>query len=110
MEPQDTITIAPSVLIEIIRHAATQTDGVASMGNIPVRIGRVLSGHPMGSGTILIIDDDNVTIDVYLVVLPNVDMRAVSHSVQEAVNRAIEELVGMHVEKINVHIENVLYD
>ncbi len=107
MEPQDTITIAPSVLITIARHAAEQVKGVSRMGQIPVDVGRLLRGNPMGSGIVLDIEDHAVKLDLYLRVTPGAVMRDVSHEVQQAVKRAIQDLVGMDVTAINVHIEDV---
>jgi uncharacterized alkaline shock family protein YloU len=109
MEPQDTITIAPSVLITIARHAAEQVDGVSRMGQIPVDVGRLLRGNPMGSGIVLEIDNQEAGVDLYLCVQPNTNMRDVSHAVQHAVKRAIQDLVGMDVTAVNVHIEDVDY-
>jgi uncharacterized alkaline shock family protein YloU len=109
MQPQDTITIAPSVLITIARHAATQVEGVAHMGTIPVNIGRLLRGNPMGSGVVLQIDENKVIVDVYLVMKPDTDMRRVSAEVQRSIMRSIQELVGMDVTAANIHIEDVEY-
>lgn len=109
MEPQDTITIAPSVLIAIARHAATQIDGVARMGMIPVQVGHLLRGYPMGSGVVLKIEGNSVEIDLYLIVKAGKRVREVSLEVQQAVTRAVQDLVGMTVTSINVHIEDVDY-
>jgi uncharacterized alkaline shock family protein YloU len=109
MQPQDTITIAPSVLITIARHAATQVEGVARMGTIPVNIGRLLRGNPMGSGVVLQIDANRVMADVYLVVKPDTEIRAVSAEAQRSIIRSIQELVGMDVTTVNVHVEDVDY-
>jgi uncharacterized alkaline shock family protein YloU len=109
MEPQDTITIAPSVLITIVQHAATQIKGIARMGSIPVNIVRLVQGKPMGSGVVLKIDENRVTIDTYLIVLPDVSIKSVSAEVQQAVTRSVEELVGMEVLAVNVHVEDVDY-
>ena len=107
MEPQDTITIAPSVLITIARYAASQVEGVARTGVIPVDVIRVLRGHPMGSGVVLELGDNKVAVDVYLVLKPGVNMREASKAVQQAIKRAIQELVGMEVSAVNTHVEDV---
>lgn len=107
MVPQDTITIAPSVLITIAKHAATQVKGVSRTGTIPVDVVRLLKGNPMGSGVILDIVGTRVKLDLYLLVRPGVNIRDVSEDVQRAVTRAIEELVGMEVTGVNVHVEDV---
>jgi uncharacterized alkaline shock family protein YloU len=107
MEPQDTITIAPSVLITIARHAAEQVDGVARTGQIPVDMGRLFRGNAMASGVVLDIDDQTVSLDLYLVLRPGAVMAETSHKVQQSVRRAIQDLVGMEVRTVNVHIEDV---
>src|SRR5690606_22382842 len=107
MEPQDTITIAPSVLITIARHAAEQVPGVAGMGQIPVDVGRLLRGSPMGSGIVLEINDQDVKVDLYLRVKPGVNMKETGEAVQQQVKRSIQELAGMDVTVVNVHIEDV---
>jgi|YNPNPStandDraft_1061719.scaffolds.fasta_scaffold54377_2 uncharacterized alkaline shock family protein YloU len=110
MNPQDTITIAPSVLITIASHAATQIEGVARMGSIPVDVGRLLRGHPMGSGVVLEINDDNsVAVDVYLVAKAGINMREVGREVQHSITRSIQDLVGMQVTGVTVHFEDVEY-
>lgn len=107
MEPQDTITVAPSVLITIARHAAESVKGVARMGQIPVDVIRVLRGQPAGSGIVMEVEGQSVRLNLYLLVKPGVNMREVSREVQRAVKRAIEDLVGMKVTAVNIHIEDV---
>jgi uncharacterized alkaline shock family protein YloU len=109
MEPQDTITIAPSVLIAIVKHAAELADGISMMAEIPVNVGRIFRGHSMGSGVVLAIDDQRVVVDMYVIVKPDVNMSKVSRTVQDNVRRAIQELVGMDVDAVNVHIADVDY-
>ncbi len=107
MQPQDTITIAPSVLITIAAHAATQVPGVARMGAIPVGIGRLFRSNPMGSGVVLAIEGTQVTLDIYLIVRPDANIREVSREVQQSITRSIQELVGMDVIAVNIHVEDV---
>lgn len=107
MEAQDTITIAPNVLITIAKHATEGVKGIAHMGQVPVDVGRLLRGRLMGTGVVLEIDDACVNVDLYVVMQPDADMRAVSRDVQQAVKRSITDLVGMDVTGVNVHIEDV---
>lgn len=109
MKENDTITIAPNVLLKTAQQAALNTEGVAEMGNVPVAVGRLLKGHPMGHGVILSVDDQTVSGDLYLLVKPDVDIQKTGRAVQENVARAITELVGMKVAELNVHVENVVY-
>jgi uncharacterized alkaline shock family protein YloU len=107
MESQDTITIAPSVLITIARQATVDVKGVARMGTIPIDVIHLLKGNPMGSGVVLDLKEGRVSLELYVIVKPGVSMRDVSHEAQRSVTRSIEELVGMEVLTVNVHVEDV---
>ena len=110
MEPQDTITIAPSVLLTIARHATLQVDGVIRMGQTPVDVGRLVSGNPVGPGIALVIENGTVKVDLYVVTQPGYNMLDISREVQSAVKRSITDLIGMEVTTVNVHIEDIAGD
>ncbi len=63
----------------------------------------------MSNGVVLEIDGNQVIVDAYLIVLPEVNVKDVSKDVQQSVKRSIEELVGMDVRTVNIHIEDVDY-
>jgi uncharacterized alkaline shock family protein YloU len=107
MEPQDTITIAPSVLITMARYSALGVEGVARMGQTPVDVARLVSGHPIGPGIVMEIEDNRVKADLYIVTRPGYSMLDVSRNVQAAIKRSMSDLVGMEVTSVNVHIEDV---
>ena len=110
MHDDDTIRIAPSTLLTIVSRASLQVEGVARMGVIPVDVGRIFSGHPVGSGVALeILEDKKIKAELYLVVRPDINMIEVGRAVQQSVIRAVNELVGMDVISINIHIEDVAY-
>ncbi len=109
-ETQDTVTIAPSVLLAIIKQAALDVRGVVRMGIIPVDVVRLLRSHPAANGVVLdIAEDEYVEVDVYLVVGPGTQMREVGKAVQKSIIRSVEDLVGMSVTRVSVHIEDVDY-
>jgi uncharacterized alkaline shock family protein YloU len=109
MEPQDTIVVAPGVLITIARYATLEVEGVARMGTIPTNVLRLFQRAPAAHGVVLDIDDNEVTLELYVVVKPNVNMREVARNIQRAVSRSIKELVGMDVTAVNIHIHDVAY-
>lgn len=112
MEPktQDTVTIAPSVLLAIVKQAALDVRGVVRMGIIPVAVDRLLRSQPAANGVVLAIaEDERVEADVYLVVGAGTQMREVGKAVQKSIIRAVEDLVGMNVTRVSVHIEDVDY-
>ncbi len=108
--PGDRITIAPGVLLTVVRLAALRVAGVAGMGSTPGGVNRWLRRTPAERGIQMLIDDQTVTIDVYIVVNAECNLREVSQNVQKLVARDIEDNVGMHIGNINVHIEDVVFD
>jgi uncharacterized alkaline shock family protein YloU len=107
--PSDKITVAPGVLLTVIRLAALQVAGVVRMGNTPGGVNRWLRRTPNESGVQIFIDEATriVTIDVYIIADASSDLRQVSHDVQRQVAREIEDNIGMNVSAINIFIEDV---
>jgi uncharacterized alkaline shock family protein YloU len=108
--PDDRITIAPGVLLTMIRMGAVRTLGVVRMGNTPGGVNAWLRRTPSERGVQIIIEDNTVTIDVYIVADADSNLREVSQNVQRQVARDIEENVGMRVGTVNIHIEDVVFD
>ena len=108
-ESHGRVTIAPEVLVTIARLATQSIGGVAQMCHHigPGSLDRLL-GRVTGRGGVQIaIADDTVRVDVYIIVEPDVNMHSVSRTIQEAVTRAIQDMVGMRVSAVNVHIHDV---
>ena len=108
--PSDRITIAPGVLLTVIRLAALQVAGVARMGNTPGGVNRWWRRTPTERGVQALIDGQTVTVDVTIVTYADAHLREVSYNVQKQVARDIQENVGMTVGAVNVHIEDVIFD
>ena len=99
-------TIAHDVLLTIARLSAVQTPGVRRTSPLPTGFDRLLK-RGVEDGVSLEVRGQSVLVDLYLVMEPGHSLRAVSHAVQAAVRRAIEEMVGMDVLAVNVHVEDV---
>ena len=106
--PNDTVTIAPGVLLTIARLATLDVAGVARMGSIPGGVDRLLRRVPTANGVqIAISDEGEVTAHIYVVADASVNLREMSTQIQKSVARSIRELLGMPVASVNVHIEDV---
>lgn len=104
-----TTTIAPGVLVTISRLTALSVPGVASMASVPGGVNRLFR-RGSGEGVRIEVDENAVAIDLYLILARNTNVRDVSRKVQAEVGRAIEEMVGMQIDRIDVHIEDIDYD
>jgi uncharacterized alkaline shock family protein YloU len=106
------VTIAPEVLVTIARLAAQSIGGVAQMCHHigPRNMDRLLGRVAGGGGVQVAVVNDAVRVELYIIVEPGVNMRSVSQKIQEAVTRAIQDMVEMQVSAVNIHIQDVAYN
>jgi len=102
------VTIAPEVLVTIARLTTLCTPGVVRMstdwmGNVNRLLGRTSSG----GGVRIEVEDDAVTVDLYVIVEPGVNMYNLGQAVQAEVTRAVNDMVGVTVRAVNIHIQDV---
>jgi len=112
--PPGKTTIAPSVLLTIARLTTLDVEGVNRMCQIPGGVNRIFVSGPLhqrkaGEGVRIRIEDDRVYADLYVVLNHDINVREVSRQIQNDVARAISEMVGMEVGRVNVHIEDIAY-
>jgi uncharacterized alkaline shock family protein YloU len=103
-----TTTIAPDVLVAIARLATLEVPGVSRMGTVPGGPNRLFT-RTVSEGVRIDIREDSVTAELYIILKNDVNIRDVSRKVQQDVARAISEMVGMRVGRVNVHIEDIDY-
>jgi len=103
-----TTTIAPGVLVTIARLSALSVEGVAGMAHVPSGMNRLLR-RGTGEGVEVSIEKGNVSVDLYIILERDTYVRDVSKKVQIEVARAIEDMVGMDVKRIDIHIEDIQY-
>ena len=102
------IIVAPGVLVTIVRLTALATPGVVRMSSSWAEGMSRLLRHTSGDGGVEIaIEDQAVTADLYIVAQHDVNLLKMSRQIQAAVTRAIEEIVGLRVWAVNVHIQDV---
>ena len=101
-------TIAPNVLVTTARLAALSIQGVSAVAPVPGGVNRLFR-RGSGEGVRIEINEDAVSVDLHLVLTKDTNVRDVSRKVQEEVARAIEDIVGMQVTQIDVHIEDIDY-
>jgi uncharacterized alkaline shock family protein YloU len=105
------VTISPDVLVTIARLTTQSVQGVAQLCHQigPRNVDRLFGRVAGGRGVQVAVVDDAVRVDLYIIVESDVNMRSVSVEIQEAVTRAIQEMVGMEVSTVNIHIQDVGY-
>jgi uncharacterized alkaline shock family protein YloU len=109
-QPNDTVTVDPSVLLTIARLAALNVEGVARLGYASGTLDRLLGLGPSEDGIHLTFneEDDGMIIDIFVVVDDWRHLQETSRKVQEEINRTMQQYAGMEIQAVNVHIEDVI--
>jgi uncharacterized alkaline shock family protein YloU len=100
-------TIAPDVLVSIARLTTLSVPGVSRLALIPGAVSWFR--RELNEGVQISVENNTVYADLYVVLLRDVNVRDVSHAIQHQGARAISEMVGMEVGKVNVHVEDIDY-
>lgn len=104
------IEVAPEVLMTIAHLTASRIQGVHKMSPVPAERGRRSRRSSRAEGIALQIkENEQLVFDIYLLMQPHVDVISTSRAIQSAVMEAMNTMVGVKVEAINVHVADVVY-
>ncbi len=106
---QNKTTVSPDVLTTIAKLSALAVDGVSRFAAMPGGVNRLFK-RGASEGIRIEITENTVNADLHLMLKENVNIREVSRNVQQQVARAIQEMVGMDVGSINIHIEDIDFE
>lgn len=105
----DGIKIANDVVAVIAGVAVSEVPGVASMsGGFAGGITEVLSGKKsLSKGIKVDADEKEVKIDVNIIVEYGSRIPDVAFEIQNRVKKAVENMTGLKVAEVNVHVQGV---
>ena len=106
---QSKTTVAPDVLVSIARLSALGVPGVSRMAQVTGGVNRLFK-RGVHDGVRIEVEDNIVVVDLYLILEKDVNIREVSREVQGQVARSIQEMIGMDIGSIEIHIENIDYE
>ena len=101
-------TIAPEVLLAIARLSALSVPGVSRLSSISGGVNRLFK-HGSNEGVRILVENNMVYADIYVILCKDVNVRDVSRTIQSQVARAISEMVGMDVGRVNIHVDDIDY-
>ncbi|MFQ5419990.1 MAG: Asp23/Gls24 family envelope stress response protein [Anaerolineae bacterium] len=107
-EKLGSIDISTTAVISIASRAIDQCYGVVGMAskNLVNGISNLLS-RDNKRGIEVQINEDGITIDVYVIVEYGVRIRAVAESIQNTVKFHVEKSMGLPVTAVNVYIQGL---
>ena len=102
------IKISVDVVAKLASIAASEIDGVSGMHKTFVsEVTQKFVKKNSSQGVKVDIDDGMANIDLYLVVKYGVKIPELAWNVQEAVKSTVEEMTGLNVTSVNIHIEGI---
>lgn len=109
-EQTSSITYANEVVATIAGVAAGEVDGIAGMCN--VNGGSILSkkANNVTKGVKVEIGTEEASVDVYLNVEYGTPIQKAALDVQENVRKSIESMTGLHVVRVDVHVQGVSFE
>jgi len=108
-EHQGKTTVSPDVLVTIARLSALSVPGVSHMAAVSGGVNQLFR-RGIHDGVQIAVKENTVSADLYLVLKQDVNIREVSRNVQLQVARAIQEMVGMDIGQIDIHVESIDYE
>jgi uncharacterized alkaline shock family protein YloU len=104
---QGRVTIAPGVLTTIVRLTALEQRGVSRLAQAAPRVRGLLTGGAVDEGVFVQVSDQGVYVELHVIAKSGVNLLKLGETLQAVITRAVEEMVGMTVRAVDVHIEDV---
>lgn len=105
------VKITEEVVAIIAGLAATEVKGVAGMsGGLAGGIAEMLGRKNLSKGVKVEVGEKEAAIDLYIIVDYGCRIPDVSWEIQEKVKKAVENMTGLSVIEVNIHIQGVNID
>lgn len=79
------------------------------MAAIPADVARLFRRDTRQNGVLLDLVDNKIKFDIYVIMSPHVNIMETSQRLQTAVIEAIDTMVGIPIDAVNIHVEDVVY-
>ena len=108
MTPGSQIIYANDVVATIVGLAVNEVEGIAAMvnpsGSLLGKKSNVTKGVKVEIGT------EEASIDLYIVVEYGTPIQKAATDAQENVRKAVESMTGLHVVRVDVHVQGVSFE
>jgi uncharacterized alkaline shock family protein YloU len=106
-ELQGKVTVAPQVLTTIVRQTALEQRGVNRLAVLPAKMRGLRAGSALEEGILVDVTEAGVHVEVHVVADPGINVLKLGAALQTSITRALEEMIGMCVTAVDVHIDDV---
>ncbi len=103
------ILVNTDVIAKYAGSSAIECFGVVGMASIKMKDGlaKLLRMENLNQGVDVLIEDNNITINLHIIVSYGVSISAVAENLIGNVRYKVEEFSGLNVVKVNVFVEGV---
>lgn len=109
MEQGNTITYANEVVAIIAGVTAGEVEGIAGMCSVS-GIDILGRNKNITKGVKVEIGTEEASVDLYIVVEYGTPIQKAAQDAQENVRKAIETMTGLHVVRVDVHVQGVSFE
>lgn len=112
VEIASNLTISEEVIGIIAGLAAAEVEGVSGMTlGFVDGINQMLGNNKKYTkGVKIELDENNVTIDLYVIVRYGVKIPDVAFSIQNSVKNSVESMTGLNVKAVNINVQGVTFE
>ena len=97
------------VIAKYAGSAATECFGVVGIAAVSMKAGlsKLLRKDSLKHGVKVKLNENRITIDLHIIVSYGISIRAVCTNLYENVKYRVEDFSGLHVERLNIHVDGV---
>ena len=108
LTPSSNITYNNEVVAIIAGLAANEVEGIAGMCTVS---GSLMSkNRNVTRGVKVEVGSEEVAVDLYVIVEYGIPIQRAAADAQENVRKAIESMTGLHVVRVDVHVQSVSFE
>lgn len=101
------LKISEDVIASITTIAAKEIEGVEELSVAPANIKGIFKNKSAASSVLVELGDGVAVIDVYLKIKYGAKVQSVSADLQKKVKDSVQNMTGIAVSKVNVHITSI---
>lgn len=106
----DSMMITDEAIAVMAGVAASEVRGVSGMsGGFAGGIAEVFGRRNLSKGVKVITKNDTTTVDLFVIVKYGYRIPDLAYEIQETVKSTIENLSGIEVDSVNIHIQGIDY-
>lgn len=104
---EGTVKISTDVIASIAGVAATEVEGVVGMSGGVKGLSDILGLKNISKGIKVEVGEKDTSIDLFIIVEYGINISDIAKKVQQNVKSSIENMAGLNVIEVNVHVQGI---